>query len=70
MKTIEIVGVVILLAIGFGLSLRRLRKGGPGPAVNWVPRKMRAGLKETYRDKGWQEPFDEDGNRNPDRKPL
>ena len=61
-----IVAVVVVAAVSFV----RLRPGGPGPAVNWVPRSMRGRMNSSYEKRGWQKPFDADGNRNPDRDPI
>ena len=60
--------VVIAFIIIIGLfSVFRLRQGGPGPAVNYVPRGMRGRLNSAYRRAGWQQPYDENGDRSPDR---
>ncbi len=59
--------VAVLLAVGVVISIVRLRRGGPGPAVNWIPRSLRPNLNRYYTRRGWQTPFDQDGNRNPDR---
>lgn len=59
--------MIAFFVIVFGVSLLRLRRGGPGPAVNYVPRRLRGNLNSAYRRAGWQEPFDSSGNRNPDR---
>ncbi|MDE9364776.1 hypothetical protein PZ938_04100 [Luteipulveratus sp. YIM 133132] len=61
-------GLIVL--IGIPLTLWRLRRGGPGPQMNWIPRSMRGRANKTYRKHGWQEPFDDEGNRNPDRTVL
>jgi len=63
---IVIAFIVVLAAI----SIFRMRRGGPGPAVNYVPRGMRGRLNSAYRRKGWQEPFDHEGNRSSDRSQL
>lgn len=60
----------LILVVGVPLTFWRLRRGGPGPAMNWIPRSMRAKANEQYDKHGWQEPFDDDGNRNPDRPSL
>ena len=52
------------------MSLYPLRRGGPGPAVNGVPRRMRGRLNESFEKAGWQKPYQEDGERNPDRSQL
>jgi hypothetical protein len=55
------------VAIALTLSMRRMRRGGPGPAVNYVPPPLRGAVNSYYRQRGWQEPFDANGDRNPDR---
>jgi len=62
-----LVVIAVLLVIGVAVSIARLRRGGPGPAVNWIPRSLRPNLNRHYAKRGWQKPFDHDGNRNPDR---
>jgi hypothetical protein len=52
------------------LSVYRLRRGGPGPAMNYLPRSLRPMANAYYRRMGWQEPFDVDGDRNPLRGKL
>lgn len=59
-----------LFAVLFVLSFYRLRRGGPGPAVNWIPRRFRQRLNRTYAEHGWQEPFDSAGNRRTDRPAI
>jgi hypothetical protein len=60
-----IIGVVAV--VGLTLSFRRMRRGGPGPQVNWIPRAMRGRVNESYRKHGWDEPYDADGNRKDGR---
>jgi hypothetical protein len=55
--------MVVVVAISF----YRLRRGGPGPAMNWIPRSMRPKANNMYEKHGWQAPFDGDGNRSPER---
>lgn len=62
--------VIVFMAVVMLISLSRLRSGGPGPGVNWVPRSMRGKLNRAYEKRGWQKPYDADGNRNPDRGQL
>jgi hypothetical protein len=57
---IEIV-LVVFLVVGFAVSLWRVRKRGPG--VRYVPRRYRQRVNAWYRGHGWDEPFDEEGNR-------
>jgi hypothetical protein len=59
--------IAVLVVIGVAVSIVRLRRGGPGPAVNWIPRSLRPNLNRYYARRGWQTPFDQDGNRDPDR---
>lgn len=65
-----IIPILILLVIGWTLSIYRLRRGGPGFAVGWVPRPLRGKLNAWSKKRGWQEPYDESGNRNPNRTRL
>jgi hypothetical protein len=65
-----LVPVLVFMALCLAASVYRLRRGGPGPAVNYVPRPWRQSLNRRYERKGWQQPFDADGNRNPDRTQL
>lgn len=68
---ILVIGVVALIVvIVLTVSIYRLRRGGPGPAVNWVPRGLRGRVNRNFDEHGWQKPYDDDGNRNPDRKQL
>jgi hypothetical protein len=56
--------VIALVLLGAVISLYRLRQGGPGPAVQgWVPRRLRGRMNSAYRRAGWQEPYDDQGNR-------
>jgi hypothetical protein len=41
---------------------------GKGPAVRWFPRSMRGRVNRAYRDHGWPEPYDADGNKIPRRQ--
>jgi hypothetical protein len=62
-----VMAAVVVLAV---LSLSRFRPGGPGPAVQWVPRSLRPRLNQYYNAKGWTAPFTEEGERNPERRVL
>lgn len=62
-----LVVIAVVVVIGVAVSIVRLRRGGPGPAVNWIPRSLRPNLNRYYAKRGWRAPFDQDGNRNPDR---
>lgn len=62
--------VVPFMLVALCLSVYNMRKGGSGPAVNWVPRRYRQGVNDRYRKHGWALPYDEDGNRNPNRSPF
>lgn len=64
---IGIVIVVLFVIAAIVITIRRLRKGGPGPSVGWVPKRWRAGLNRKFEDEGYQKPYDDNGNRNPDR---
>lgn len=68
--TAAYVVIGIFMAFCFIMAMLRLRRGGPGPAVNYVPKALRPTVNAYYRDRGWQEPFDVDGNRNPLRDQL
>jgi len=62
-----IYAVIAFMVVVLVISVIRLRRGGPGPAVNYVPRMLRPRVNAYYRSRGWQEPFDVDGERNPMR---
>ena len=62
--------VVAFMVVVFVLSIYRLRRGGPGPAVNWIPRRMRSEVNSAYEHEDWQKPYDEQGNRSSDTSPL
>jgi hypothetical protein len=63
--------LVAFVAVALVLSLLRLRRGGPGPAVRYVPRRLRGRLNSVYRRAGWQEPYDDsEGDRRSDRSAL
>ncbi|MGI5325022.1 hypothetical protein [Actinomadura nitritigenes] len=49
------------------ISFHRMRTGGPGPAVNWVPPRLRGRVNAYYRAKGWQEPYDANGRKKKSR---
>lgn len=61
---------VVLVVLFVVTTAVRMRRGGPGPAVQWVPRVLRPRLNEHFRRRGWQPPYDEHGNRNPDRDAI
>lgn len=67
---IAIIVFIVFAVFAVGVILFRRRKGGPGPQVNWVPKSMRGKVNEHYEKEGWQKPYDEDGNRNPDRDEI
>ncbi|RFS83410.1 hypothetical protein D0T12_20360 [Actinomadura spongiicola] len=62
--------VVILafMIIVMAVTLLRLRKRGPGPAVYWVPRGLRSRVNRHYAEQGWSTPYDERGHRKRDRE--
>jgi hypothetical protein len=60
-------GVVAIVLVG-GTTLVRLRPGGPGLAVAWVPKSLRPRLNGFYRRHGWPEPYDDNGDRAPGRR--
>lgn len=60
----------LIIVVAVPLSLWRMRRGGPGPGMNWIPRSMRGKANEQYAKRGWQKPFDDDGERNPDRSSV
>jgi hypothetical protein len=62
-----VIAVAVLVLV---VTAIRLRRGGPGPAVNYVPRVRRPRVNAYYRSRDWQEPFDVDGNRNPMRDKI
>jgi hypothetical protein len=55
---------LIVLGLLFVASVVRMRQRGP--AVAYIPRRWSARMNARYRDNGWPEPFDDQGNR---RKP-
>lgn len=59
--------IFAFFGVCFAISVYRLRRNGPGPAVNYIPKAFRPRMNALYRRNGWQEPFDEDGDRNPFR---
>jgi hypothetical protein len=61
--------IAFFVVVGIVVVFQR-RRGGPGPQVNYVPKALRPMVNARYRSRGWQEPFDADGNRNPDRGRL
>ncbi|RKR73335.1 hypothetical protein [Frondihabitans australicus] len=63
-----IFGVAVVL-VGI-TAIVRLRRGGPGPNVQWLPKSMRKRVNDEYEEHGWQKPYDDEGNRNPDRDAL
>jgi hypothetical protein len=65
--SLVIIAFVIVIAV---ISFVRLRRGGPGPAVNGVPRAFRGRLNAVYKRAGWQQPYDDAANRSPDRTKL
>jgi hypothetical protein len=65
--TYIIIAFIVVCAV---VSFIRLRQGGPGPAVNYVPRAFRGRLNSTYERAGWQRPFDDEGNRSRDRSQI
>jgi hypothetical protein len=65
-----VVFIVIAVVLVGGVSFLRMRRGGPGPAVNWVPRSMRGRVNKSYEQHGWQQPFDGDGDRNQNRDEI
>jgi hypothetical protein len=65
-----VVLVVVFMAVCLAATVYRLRRGGPGPAVNYVPRAFRQSLDRRYERRGWQLPYDAEGIRNPDRSQL
>ena len=62
--------VIGIMVVAFLLSIYRLRPGGPGPGVNWVPRRFRRTMNSAYEAQGWQTPYDAEGNRSKDRPPV
>lgn len=67
---IAIILFVAFMIFAIAVILYRRRKGGPGPQVNWVPKSLRGKVNEHYEKEGWQKPYDDDGNRNPDRDEI
>ena len=65
-----LIPVLVAMAFIFAAAIYRNRRGGPGPGVRWVPRSMRQRVNQRYARKGWQLPYDAQGNRNPARTEL
>jgi hypothetical protein len=59
--------VIVFMLVAAVLSFYRLRRGGPGPAMNWIPRFMRPRANAEYEKQGWTKPFNDDGTRNSGR---
>lgn len=60
-----ILALFIVFAIVF--TARRFRRGGPGPSVAWIPKFMRPKVNREFSKRGFQKPYDEEGNRNKSR---
>jgi mannose/fructose/N-acetylgalactosamine-specific phosphotransferase system component IID len=58
-----LVVVIIFVVVAVPLAVYRMRKGGPGPGVNWIPKSMRGKTNEVYEEHGWQEPYDAQGEK-------
>lgn len=54
--------MLVVLAIGLALSIWRYKQRGPAIS-GWVPRRWRARANAWYRRRGWDEPYDESGNK-------
>jgi hypothetical protein len=59
--------VIAFMAVVLVITMIRLRRGGPGPQVNWIPRALRPRTNRFFTGRGWQAPYDAEGNRNPQR---
>jgi hypothetical protein len=53
--------VIAFLVVCFPLSIIRYR--ARGPAVGWVPRRLRNRLNSWYTERGWEAPYDADGKK-------
>ena len=58
---------VVAVALVVIVAAVRMRRGGPGPAVNWVPKKFRGSLNSVYRKRGWTAPYDDNGEKTSTR---
>jgi hypothetical protein len=65
-----IIVIIVIGVLAVAASFYRLRRGGPGPQTNWIPKSMRGKVNDEYEKKGWQKPYDDHGNRDTDRKPF
>lgn len=68
MNPIFVVVVVVLAVFAAATSFYRLRKGDPGPNTGWFPRSARGKVNEEYEKKGWEKPYDDNGDRATGRK--
>ena len=56
--------LLALFFIGFIVTIIvRTRRGGPGPAVYWIPRRFRPAVNDLWGKRGWPLPFDGQGRR-------
>ncbi|MFC6878984.1 MULTISPECIES: hypothetical protein [Actinomadura] len=63
MGTALFIGVAVFMLVIVVISFVRMRTGGPGPALNWVPPRMRPRVNRLYASKGWDEPYGADGRK-------
>ena len=62
--TVGAVAFVVFFVFALVVVIHQGRPGGRGPQVRgWMPRSLRPKVNARYERKGWQAPFDEDGNR-------
>jgi hypothetical protein len=59
---IVVIMMLVLLAVGFSLSLWQFKRRGPAIS-GWIPRRLRARANAWYRGRGWDEPYDQSGNK-------
>lgn len=56
--------LLALFLIGFIATIMvRTRRGGPGPAVYWIPRRFCRRVNEFWSQRRWPLPFDDQGQR-------
>jgi hypothetical protein len=67
MSSTLVMVVVLVAAAAFIVLdlLRRMPRGGDGPRIAHVPRRLRPATNRIWKRRGWPQPFDEEGHRLP-----
>ena len=55
------IAVLLFMAVGIVVSVTQMPRRGP--AVRWVPPRWRSAMNDWYRSRGWEEPYDDMGNK-------